>query len=422
MNSTDYVIFGTASGLFAEGTGLLARARHFSELFEYRLPRDTDQIIPTAGAETFLRRPVAAESSAERFHLLQVVVSAFDMSHRPGHLGAGVLVPWGELELDRIGDIFRQLDKILEEARSLYLNEDGAFTAVPRPLQPKSGQSVEDAPTLHPIDTGRPARYRITPQDLKAEYLPTGIWALSFLEANQSSLVLVTSSENNRFPPFDAQSSAELVRQVEEEQRREQEIRETVQRQEQVSHLEERVQRLEARVESLNNLLYQSPEPASHGHDRHRWADEPDFADDLPDSRFEDSDDGFLRRERHFDPRFIYYVAAFALLLLFLAAMFFMSTKSPLVDIQAPPETEIAVFNSSCAELIDDIASSEILGNTVNIQIAELRSCINNDFSLGGAPCADKYHSLLEAHLDSDMTPEASRDYLSTCIDDSNRD
>lgn len=115
------VVFGTGRGLFASGTGLLAGAADSLQTFELRSGDPDRALVPAAEMPMLMRRALVRHDNSQ-LDLIAVVTGIIDGERRPGFLGYGFAVPYG----DRQG-YATALDALTEEFPPVlrhYVRED----------------------------------------------------------------------------------------------------------------------------------------------------------------------------------------------------------------------------------------------------------------------------------------------------------
>lgn len=126
-------VFGTASGLFADGDGVLDGASEYFSIFEFGRGFDRVDVLPQSNETIIFRRPAIVDHR-QQIDLLGVLQSALDASNRPGYLGACVAAPPGEIGPYGLTSdwesAYREALRLLENVKPRLLDRDGKMRAV----------------------------------------------------------------------------------------------------------------------------------------------------------------------------------------------------------------------------------------------------------------------------------------------------
>ncbi len=218
MNPSDYVVFGTARGLFAEGTGWLAQAHLYADQFEFSVPRDAASLIPQKGGTTLVRRPFMEEDRKESFHLYCFLVAATDCFGRPGYLGVGTLVPQDTLDADGMKSVLSHLDDLLGVVRQEYLNRAGAFESTPDPFdrQMNHRHRANQPRKLKATDSGSRIAFRAASPIASNPSVAVACLLLCRLKEDSGKLLQITEDSDSGLTFLDELETARLEARIRE--------------------------------------------------------------------------------------------------------------------------------------------------------------------------------------------------------------
>ncbi len=120
------VVFGTARGLFAIGTGALAGAAESADAFELRAADPRRSLVPAMDRPILLRRALRL-STGGHVDLIAVANGVSDLERRPGFLGYGIAVEYSDLDgyQDAMGLLWEEFRPAFEHYTEANRFRDG---------------------------------------------------------------------------------------------------------------------------------------------------------------------------------------------------------------------------------------------------------------------------------------------------------
>ncbi|TRD15471.1 hypothetical protein [Palleronia caenipelagi] len=225
---TDVVVFGTQDGHFAEGTGLLGRAREFEDTFEFRGVLRSETVF-RFGSVSYFRRVLASAGYA--YNLIGALVPVLDRADSKGFLGVGLLFPDNAAAADDMTAACQQALDTLCVIRERHVDENGKLSQDfdPRMFLPGSSNSPLDELSL---SSSEEIDVYLFDDEKK---VPPGdaLYMLQSSERFLHTMVLLTDSPSRNVPEmslgmlreFHDELERERMRRREEEARREEQAR-----------------------------------------------------------------------------------------------------------------------------------------------------------------------------------------------------
>jgi len=391
MDFPDYAIFGTARGHFAQGTGRLGFARTRDDAFEFRQPRDADQIIPRLSGITLLRRPLKDPETGLAFDFIAMLIKAVDLRGRDGFLGVGVLLDQSNRTEEGFTAAQVELRRLIDEAARKFLDDSDAFTAdfEPSTLLP-STQQDEAVTQLVADETDPIVAYSAGIWDFEESKLGRALFATSMLNESKRSLVAITSDSQSEYNELsdellrDAETRLQVQIEFERAQQEEQEKRKVLRQHadlvSRVDELEAEVAKLKLRVSHISNLGDTNDADRVAGatdHTVQRRGPLPQIGDPDPNAMPSMDMTSNMRLSK-------WVLASIAVLvcLAALAAIWSIAGNQFGGTNSAPSEQDQQVaFSFDCQSAQNILANSSIGAGSPSEQMLELISCVRSDFS-----------------------------------------
>ena len=425
MNPGDYVVFGTARGLFAEGTGRLEQAHRYADQFEFAVPRDAASLIPGKGVTTLVRRPFMEEDGKELFHLYCFLVAATDFFGRSGYLGVGILVPQDTLDADGMKTVLSHLDNLLGKARQEYLNRAGAFEGTPDPFDRHMNHRhrANQPRILTATDGGSRIAFRAASPIASNPAVAVGCLLLCRLKEDSGKLLQITEDPESGLTLLDEQETARLEARIQTKidrqprDRRKEDLQELIA---EMDRLRAQVYELEATGRKIKEQIHHLElQLESHGATRPYYdggGDDADFhegdfdaaihsrdSDELPGPAEEgrnlrvrirpeilDGNQPGLGHSRKLSKSMLAFWAAIGTAIALIAVLVvWIALGTPVVSPSAttvPPEAGEDVADLSpdirmdCTEFAKILETSTLMGESPSDRAGELRSCIRAGF------------------------------------------